>query len=82
MKTDRNGYIYDVQIGGVNAWYMLGHAFWNKEFSKKFIEILCAEYDLPDTVNLLWESIYVKHLDILKMKMRKYDKNIIFEFDS
>lgn len=82
MRTDEYGYINDVQIGGANAWYMLGHAFWNREFSKKFIEILCAEYDLPVTVNLLWESIYIKHLDILKMKMRKYDKNIIFEFDS
>lgn len=82
MNTDEHGYINDVQIGGADAWYMLGHAFWNKEFSEKFIEILCAEYDLPGTANLLWESIYIKHLDILKMQMRKYDKNIILEFDS
>lgn len=82
MKTDEHGYINGVQIGGANAWYMLGHAFWNEEFSRKFIKILDAEYNLPETENLLWESIYVKHLDTLKMKMRKYDKNIIFEFDS
>lgn len=82
MKTDEHGYINDVQIGGANAWYMLGHVFWNEEFSRKFIKILDAEYNLPETANLLWESIYVKHLGTLKMKMRKYDKNIIFEFDS
>lgn len=82
MKTDENGYINDVQIGGTNAWYMLGHAFWNKDFSKKFIEILDVEYNIPETAKLLWESIYINHLDTLKMKMRKYDKNIIFEFDS
>lgn len=82
MKTDEHGYINDVQIGGVNAWYMLGHVFWNEEFSRKFIKILDAEYNLPETANLLWESIYVKHLGTLRMKMRKYDKNIIFEFDS
>ena len=82
MKTDGDGYICDVQIGGANAWYMLGHVFWNEEFSSKFIEILEAEYNLPETADLLWESIYMRHLDTLKLKMRKYDNDIIFEFDS
>ena len=82
MQIDEDGYICDVQIGGANAWYMLGHVFWNEAFSQKFIEILDAEYDLPETANLLWESIYMRHLDALKLKMRKYDNNIIFEFDS
>lgn len=82
MKTDEDGYICDVQIGGANAWYMLGHVFWNEEFSRKFIEILEGEYDLPETADLLWESIYMRHLDTLKLKMRKYDNDMIFEFDS
>lgn len=82
MQIGEDGYICDVQIGGANAWYMLGHVFWNEAFSQKFIEILDAEYDLPETANLLWESIYMRHLDALKLKMRKYDNNIIFEFDS
>lgn len=82
MKYSEDGTIYDVQIGGENAWYMLGHTFWNETFSKRFVEILEQEYDLPETVGLLWESIYMKHLDELKMKIRKYEENVIFEFDT
>lgn len=82
MQVDEHGYINDVQIGGNNAWYMLGHTFWNQEFSMKFVQILEREYNLPETRNLLWEGIYCKHLKELKMKMRKYSANDIFEFDT
>lgn len=82
METDSLGYINHVQIGGSHAWYMLGHVFWNEVFSKKFLEILESVYELPETSNLLWEAIYIQHLDELKLKLRKYDANFIFEFDS
>ena len=82
METDETGTIRNVQIGGKNAWFMLGHTFWDETFSKNFLEILEQEYDLPETANLLWESIYMKHLDELKMKIRKYDTDVVFEFDT
>lgn len=82
METDANGTITRVQIGGENAWYMLGHAFWSAPFSRKFVEILEKEYDLPETADLLWESIYMKHLDELPMQIRKYEDGVIFEFDT
>lgn len=82
MESDETGRICKVQIGGANAWYMLGHAFWDAAFSQKFVEILEQEYDLPKTANLLWESIYIDHLDELKMTIRKYRNDIIFEFDT
>lgn len=82
MGTDEQGYINHVQIGGSDAWYMLGHVFWNEAFSRKFLEILDAVYELPGTKDLLWEAIYMQHLDELKLKLRKYDGDFIFEFDS
>ncbi|MBP3627169.1 MAG: NTP transferase domain-containing protein [Clostridia bacterium] len=82
MTYDDNSVITDVTIGGENAWYMLGHTFWNENFSKKFIEILEAEYNLPETVDMLWESIYIKHINELKMKIRKYKDDVVFEFDT
>ena len=82
MTEDKSGYINHVTVGGDNAWYMLGHTFWNEEFSKKFLEILLPIYNLPETKDLLWESIYMKHLDVLKMKIRKYSDDVIFEFDT
>lgn len=82
METDRDGIIRQVHIGGENTWYMLGHTFWDETFSKTFLEILEREYNMPETADLLWESIYIQHIDELHMKMRKYEPNVIFEFDT
>lgn len=82
MTEDAWGYIDSVRVGGSNAWYMLGHTFWNEAFSRTFLEILLEEYDLPETADKLWESIYMEHLDRLKMKIRKYEDDVIFEFDT
>ncbi len=82
MTEDAEGYIQSVSVGGKNAWYMLGHAFWSREFSRKFLEILDSVYDLPETANALWERIYVDHLGSLRMKLRKYPREVIYEFDT
>ncbi len=82
MDYDEDGIITDVQIGGKNAWYMLGHTFWDETFSQKFVEILEKIYDLPETRDLLWESIYINNIDELKMKIRKYSDDVVFEFDT
>ena len=82
MTEGEDGYIDSVTIGGKDAWFMLGHAFWTKEFSEKFLEILLDIYEKPETTDLLWESIYMANLDTLKMKIRKYDTDVIFEFDT
>ena len=82
MTEGSDGYIDNVRVGGCNAWYMLGHTFWSEDFSKKFLSILEKVYNLPETVDLLWESIFMEHLDVLKMKMRRYPDSAIFEFDT
>ena len=82
LTEDENGHIDSVTVGGRDAWFMLGHAFWTEEFSNAFLAILERIYDDPSTTDLLWESIYMAHLDILKMTIRKYDSDVIFEFDT
>ncbi|NLL63284.1 MAG: hypothetical protein GX241_03435 [Ruminococcaceae bacterium] len=82
MHTDKDGYITDVQVGGENAWYMLGHAFWDENFTKKILKILLKEYNLPETADLFWENIFVNNISEFKMKLRKYDSNAIYEFDT
>ena len=82
MTEDDEGYISSVTIGGDNAWYMLGHTFWDQEFSKQFLSILEEEYDQPGTADKLWEKIFMAHLDTLKMKIRKYKPGVIYEFDT
>lgn len=82
MQTGADGYVNSIRIGGCNAWYMLGHVFWNEEFSERFIRILEREYERPETAPKLWEAIYAEHLDELHLRLRKYDSRLIFEFDS
>lgn len=82
IYVDENDYIKDVKIGGENAWVMMGHTFWSKEFSNKFINILESVYHKEETKDLLWESILIDHLQECKMKIRKYSSNVIFEFDT
>ena len=82
IRTDAQGYITGADIGGRDAWYMLGHTFWDEAFSRGFVDILLREYDRPGTAGKLWESIYLEHTDTLKMKMRRYPAGSILEFDS
>lgn len=82
MQEDAQGYISSVTIGGEKAWYMLGHTFWDERFSGGFLSILEKEYDLPETADKLWEKIFMAHLDTLKMKIRRYPADEIFEFDT
>lgn len=82
LTTDREDWITGVTVGGHDQWYMLGHVFWDAGFARTFLSILDACYDTPGTENLLWESIYAAHLDRLKLKIRRYGKNTIREFDT
>lgn len=82
MQTDGDGYICSVDVGGCDSWYMLGHVFWSEAFSRTFLNILEAVYQAPETRNLFWEDIFAKNLSVLKMRLRKYSSDFIFEFDS
>lgn len=82
MAEDADGHISSVTIGGADAWYMLGHAFWSSGFTSRFLGILEAEYGLEETRGKLWEEIFMEHLDELKMKVRKYQPGAIYEFDT
>lgn len=80
--TEKDGVIQNVTVGGNDSWIMLGHVFWSQEFSKKFLAILENEYNNPETMDKLWETIYIEHIDELQMNIRKYPSNFIFEFDT
>lgn len=82
MTTGTNDRIVKVSIGGSDSWYMLGHVYFDREFSKRFVQILEAEYDLPETTDKLWEDLYIDHIKELDMVMRPYPAGVINEFDS
>jgi len=83
LTVDDEDNITEVNVGGADAWYMVGHAFFNKEFSAKFREIMKKEYDRGETRLGYWEDVYVRYINELPpMKIHRYQPHDIEEFDS
>lgn len=83
LITNDKDEITNVTIGGRDSWYMVGHAFFNHEFSMKFREIMINEYKNELTKHKYWEDVYIKYINQLpKIKIHKYNINTIEEFDT
>lgn len=83
LTIDENDNITKVDVGGKDAWYMVGHVFFNHDFSEKFREIMKKEYDRDETKLGYWEDVYIRYIDQLpKMKVNRYAEGEIQEFDS
>ena len=83
LTTDGDDNIIKVNVGGKNAWYMVGHVFFNKAFSTKFREIMKKEYANDETRQGYWEDVYIRHINELpKLKIRRYQPHEIKEFDN
>lgn len=82
IKQGAGGRIEAVSVGGHDAQIMLGHVYFDRAFSHRFVEILEEEYDLPATAGKLWEEIYVDHIKEFDMVVRAYENGVINEFDS
>lgn len=82
LECDNKGRIKNVKIGGVDSWYMLGHVYFDRNFSKKFVQILKEEYAKEETRSQLWENLYMRHTNELSLYIRKYEADKVLEFDS
>lgn len=83
LTLDSRDNIIDVSVGGMDAWYMVGHVFFSEEFSLAFKKILMAEYEKEEAKLGYWEDVYIKNIDRLPLlKVHKYKEHDIEEFDS
>lgn len=82
LTVNRKDRITHVDVGGSAAWYMLGHVYFDREFSKKFVRILRDEYSSPITKEQLWENLYMRYIDELDLYIKRYSTDVIKEFDS
>ena len=83
LITDAEGQITDVKVGGHDSWYMVGHVFFNHEFSEKFRKLMIKEYCNETTKQGYWEDLYIRYIDQLpKIKINRYQEGDIQEFDS
>jgi CTP:phosphocholine cytidylyltransferase-like protein/thiamine kinase-like enzyme len=82
ITANKKNRITDVTIGGRASWYMIGHVYFDRNFSREFASILSREYSNPVVQTHLWEDLYISHIDMLDMDIRRYENGIIYEFDS
>ena len=81
-KEDSNHTIIDIQIGGTNTWAMVGHVYFDRAFSEKFVDILETEFKHEPYREQLWEDYYSRHVKELPLEARHYSADIVKEFDS
>lgn len=77
-----DGYIESIKRGGSAQWFTVGANFWTRDFSQKFIELLEAEYYLPEVEQLLIDDFHIRHFDDLPIQARKMSDGIVLEFDT
>ena len=79
---DSNNMIVDIQIGGKDTWAMVGHVYFDRAFSEKFVEILEKEFKHEPYKEQLWEDYYTRNVHELHLEARHYSADIVKEFDS
>lgn len=82
QEVDGNGYITRIHRGGSRAWYTIGDAFFNTEFSEKFCKLMNQEWNDYETRNMLMDDFHIKHIEELPLKKIERAGRSILEFDT
>lgn len=82
LVPDETGLVITTHKPSVNEWIMIGHAYWNKDFSSKFKKIIEDYYKKIGYENYYWETVWAENLDKCKGYLKKCTKDQILEFDS
>lgn len=82
VSTDESGFINDVKVGAPNGHIMSGFVYFDRKFSRNFKKVILDVEGIDEYNHHVWEYLYMKHLDILKLTIKEFDKNSILEFDT
>lgn len=78
----KNNYITKIDHGGKDCWYTMGHVYFNKTVSEKFIELLNIEHDYPEVKKMIFDDFHIKHINKLPARIKEYKDDEILEFDT
>mgnify|MGYP004690846613 CR=1 FL=1 len=84
IETDSDDKIVNTFYGDkcYDIWVTLGYAFFSREFSRKMLNYIEQEFDLPETKDKFWADIQDEHLKQLYMYAKRCDDAVVHEFDS
>ena len=82
VKTNSKNEILEIEKGKEFGDILLGHSFWNKEFSYKFIQLMEKYHESGEYDNNFWEKLLSDNIKLLPpMCIKRYPSDTIFEFD-
>lgn len=73
--------ITDMAVGGQDSYAMVGQAYMNEAFSRKFRKYMESEINDFRIASMFWEEFYQKHIKDLTFYMKNYPSNMILEFE-
>jgi len=83
MLPDSRMNISKVEKSGAEGYIMLGHVYWDRDFSKAMIGLLNEDHAEGRYAQSLWEQVLADNLKVLPpMEIKVYPDDVIFEFDS
>lgn len=83
MIPDTRGNVAQVKKSGAEGSVMLGHVYWDMEFTEKFLALINLHHEIGDYDANLWEDLFADNIKKLPpMEIKEYPDNVIFEFDS
>lgn len=74
--------ITELVINGRSDFCMVGHAYFNTSFSKRFVRLMEEEINNFGVAGLFWEEFFGQHVKDLTLYAKIYEGNVICEFDS
>jgi CTP:phosphocholine cytidylyltransferase-like protein/thiamine kinase-like enzyme len=81
VKVSDADVITDFHVGGSDCLAMVGHAYFNKKFSRIFRGFLENEIGDFGVANMFWEEFFARHMDSLTLYKKEFARNEILEFE-
>lgn len=82
VKKNQSGRILDVYSCAKSGECIYGHAYVDRELSRRLVKFMDDEIDDFRISALFWEEFIARHSDDLEMYVREYPADFLFEFDS
>ena len=82
VRKNSSGRILGVYSGAEKGECIYGHAYVDKELSRRLIDYMNEEIQDFRISALFWEEFISRHAEDLDMYVRQYPSDFVFEFDS
>lgn len=82
VRKNSSGRILNVYSGAESGECIYGHAYVDKELSRRLINYMNEEIQDFRISALFWEEFISRHAEDLDMYVRQYPSDFLFEFDS